>query len=470
MGSITVKHLAKGTLMDIALFWSIFVILGVTYFAVAMSASRALEPDESFFYGQRNFGFIALTLSLAATHIGGGMVLGTSEEAYRHGFNGIFYNLGVALGFIILGLLAFKIRKESFSTMVEIFSTKYGSKTLRCIASLMSILTLSGILVGQIIASRKLLDSLVGQYQWILIIFWLLVIIYTLFGGLRAVIATEIFQIIFVMSISSAMLAFYLKGHSLAFNPKDYVEELISTKFDRHFFSMRHGVLFFMPLFYAIIAQDLGQRVLSARSSLVASISCFLAGALVLVFSFIPVIVGLEARHLGLHVNVNSSVFLALFSKTEPFFYYLLICGVIAAISSTADAVLCAIGSNVIEDFGLNLEHSEKYIGIMFSRIAIFIIGIISLVIAYQVDDILGVLSLSYEISISCLLVPIFLGLLIKKPPKEAGLLAMIFGIIGFFIFWIYPLGIAKEFLSIISSALGFACGYGYSLWLKKTT
>src|SRR5262245_14750935 len=148
--------------MDIALFWSIFVILGVTYFAIAMGASRILEPNESFFYGERRFGIIPLSLSLAATHIGGGMVLGTSEEAYRAGFNGLVYSLGISAGFLALGLgLAKKIRDENSSTMVELFFTKYGSKVLRRIGSLMSIITLGGILVGQIIASRKLLDHLI---------------------------------------------------------------------------------------------------------------------------------------------------------------------------------------------------------------------------------------------------------------------------------------------------------------------
>ncbi len=262
------------------------------------------------------------------------------------------------------------------------------------------------------------------------------------------------------------MLFFYLKGRSLSFDPKIYFHQLLNTKFDEKFFSTRHGVLFFMPLFYVFIAQDLGQRILSARSSWVASISSFVAGLLVLGFSFMPIIVGLEARHLGMVVKNQGSVFLQVFSHSEPFFYYLLICGVIAAISSTADAVLCAIGSNVIEDFGLGAENNqaEKYIGIMFSRIAIFVIGIISLVIAYQVDDILWVLALSYEISISCLLVPVVFGLFLPKPRIEAALFAMIFGMLGFILFRIYPLGLAKEFLSIILSGVGFLIGYLFSL------
>ena len=442
--------------------------MGVTYFAIAMGASRTLEPDESFFYGQRSFGIIPLSLSLAATHIGGGMVLGTSEEAYRLGFNGMFYNLGVVAGFFLLGLIAYKFRKESFTTTVEIFSTKYGSKTLRALASLMSILTLSGILVGQIIASRKLLDALVGQHAWILVCFWLLVILYTLFGGLRAVIATEMFQIIFVITITALMLGFYIKGKPLAFEPKTYLHELFDTKFDDQFFSARHGVLFFMPIFYVFIAQDLGQRILSARSSLVASLSSFIAGLLVLGFSFMPIMVGLEARHLGIAIKDQGSVFLQVFSHAEPFFYYLLICGVIAAISSTADAVLCAIGSNVIEDFGLEAQiQAEKYVGIMLSRIVIFVIGITSLILAYQMDDILGVLALSYEISLSCLLVPVALGLFLPKPRMESALFAMIFGLLGFILLRIYPMA-GKEFLSIILSGIGFFIGYLYSLANKR--
>jgi solute:Na+ symporter, SSS family len=461
-------------MMDITLFWSLFVVLGITYFAIAMSASRNIVSDDEFFYGDRKFGVFPISLSLAAAHIGGGFFLGSAQEAYFFGLYGVFYNLGICAGFFILALgLANKLRRENIRTTAELFFTKYGSNFLRRIASLLSIITLGGILTGQIIASRKLLDSLVGQYHWVLIIFWLLVIIYTMIGGLKAIIATEIFQLFVIVLVFLCVCLMYFSANDLAFTISWNMFELftVDSLFEAPSYH-RYMSLFLTPFFYAFFAQDLGQRFFSTRTPKIASFSAFFAGIIILLFAFLPVLIGMQARFLGLEPHLKGSVIFSLFEKsTSPFFYYLLVCAVIAAISSTADAVLCAIGSNVVQDFFLASEklEMEKIVGVLLSRIIVLFIGITALFLAYHIDDILTVLLFSYEISISCVLVPIIFALILSNPRYPAALLAMTMGLVGFIVFRFYH-PIPKELLSIMFSLLGYFIGHFYDYIKEKKT
>jgi len=454
--------------VDIALFWSLFVILAITYFAIAMGASRNLDSDDDFFYGQRSFGLMAMTLSLAAIQIGGGVVLATGDQAYRFGFYGIAYSLGICAGFLVLALgFAYKLKRLNMKTVVEIFTIKYRSLMLRRLASFLSILTLGGILVSQIIASRKLVDAVAGKYHWILVVFWLFVIVYTMFGGLRAVVATQIFQIVLVLVVFLGMLAIYVWKRPLSFDlfHEPFKHFTSSSTFED--VSFRHlWALFLLPLFYALLSQDLGQRFFSSKTPVTASLAALFAGVLVLGFSVIPVMLGMEARHLGIEVELGHSAILTLLKqRLEPFFYYLVICAIIAAISSTADAVLCAIGSNVVEDFLLASTDGpiDQHLSVLISRVVTLLIGLVALLIAYQFNDVLGMLSFSYELSVSCLLVPIVIGLFAKRPKLEAGAAAMIAGLIGFFCFRLYPLPLVPaELLSVILSLVGFLIGHFY--------
>jgi len=454
--------------VDISLFWSLFVILAITYFAIAMGASRNLETDDDFFYGRRQFGVTALSLSLAAIQIGGGVVLATAEEAYRVGLYGITYSLGICGGFFVLALgIAYRLRRLNIRTIAEIFSLRYHSTALRRLASTMSILTLMGILISQIIASRILLDTVAGEYHWILILFWLLVIIYTMFGGLKAVIATEIFQIVLVVAVFLGILLIYSWKRPESFDLFWHPSKILAIHaMFAHPEPSRLWSLFLLPLFYTVLAQDLGQRFFSARTPTTALVSVLFALLIVLGFSCFPVIFGMEARQLGIEVAAGQSTMLVLLERTlEPFFYYLVVCAIIAAISSTADAILCAIGSNVVEDFLLVSSDGpvDKYLSILISRVVILFFGICALIMGYQFNDILGVLSLSYELSISCLLIPIIFGMFSKNPKMESAIASMIAGLLGFIVCrFSLPFFMPCELLSVLASLVGYCGGYFY--------
>ncbi len=455
--------------MDLTLFWSIFVLFGVSYFAVAMFASRRILTDDDYFLAGRQLGIWSITLTLIASQLGAGMMLGTTDEAFHYGIYGLLYNLGICLGFLLLGLgFAAKLRQFNISTTAELFQLKYDSVILRRLASILSVITLGGILAGQILASRKLIGTFTADHDWILTCFWLAVIFYTMFGGLKAAVATDIFQFFIILAVFGATAAFIWFGQkSYPISSLQDLSALQAQYFDleKLSWSKMTGFLL-MPICFSLIEQDLAQRFFSAKTKKIAIVSALLAGIFILCFSFVPLFFGIQAKILNLSLGYKASVLLSSvqFLAGDVLLCFV-ICALIAAIGSTADSLLCAIGSNIVYDFNLSTAQQTTYpYGIFISRGVTFVAGISALCAAYFFDSILGVITQSYEISVSCLFIPLLFCYLKKKVYKEAAVAAFVCGLFGFISFRLFPISMPREIATLILSLTGYIAGH---IWAK---
>lgn len=441
--------------MDFTLFFAIFSILGIVYFAVGVAASKDVHTKDDYFLGNRQFGLVSVTLTLIATQVGAGMLVGASDEAYAHGYYGLLYNLGMTIGFLLLGLgAASKMRGFEVTTTAELFEKLYGSRPLRQIASVLSIITLGGILAGQILASRKLIGSFYDNAEIFVLGFWCLVIIYTMFGGLKAVIATDILQVILIFVIFLGALSFIVDINDMTWLKT-------STEFTPIDSSRFYGFLL-MPILFAFIEQDLAQRFFSAKTKRVAMLSAFFSAAIIMAFSFIPVYLGMKAKILGITAGANqSSLLLIIQQQSNEWVLVFVVCALIAAISSTADSLLCAIGSNVVNDF------SKGGHGLGFSRILTLVVGAVSLIVAYSFDSVLGILTQSYELSVACLFIPIIACFMRIRFFSKAAAFSIAAGFLSFLLFRLIPPPIPREVMSLTLSLCGYILGY---LWcvLKK--
>src|SRR5690349_2969673 len=68
------------------------------------NTSKKMTVSEDYYLATKGLTFFPLLMTLIATQVGGGIILGATEEAYRFGWSIIFYPLGAALGLIVLGL------------------------------------------------------------------------------------------------------------------------------------------------------------------------------------------------------------------------------------------------------------------------------------------------------------------------------------------------------------------------------
>src|SRR5205823_1869419 len=129
----------------------ILALFMVVYSILGLNAARHVKNVADYFLAGRKLGILPVTFALLATQIGGGMLLGTAQDAYTIGLFGMVYNVGMVIGFLLLGTgIAGRMRALNVATTAELFETRYHSRTLKKCASLLSVLTLCGIFVSQI--------------------------------------------------------------------------------------------------------------------------------------------------------------------------------------------------------------------------------------------------------------------------------------------------------------------------------
>lgn len=445
--------------MNIHLFLAILAVFMLIYSILGFYASRHVKNVTDYFLAGRKLGVFSVTFALLATQIGGGMLLGTAQNSYSIGLFGIMYNLGMVIGFLLLGTgIAGRLRSLNVSTTAELFETRYKSRTLKKCASLLSILTLCGILVAQIVGSKELLASIGMEYEAVFLLFWCLLIFHTMLGGLQAVIIADTYQVIFILSIFVAILWYCMSLETVSFFAT-FVQMQKTTFSDAHVPYARLMATLIMPALFSLIEQDLAQRFFASRTRAVATISALCAGILLILFSLVPIYLGMKARFLGLAIAADSSPLMpAINALTNDFVLILATCGVIAAISSTADSLLCAISSNVAQDFDIS------WIGVKSklhqSKSITLTVGALALAASYIMPkNIIDLLVYSYALSVSCLFVPLIVAYYRTDVKKSAAYGAIIAGFSAFVGVYFWDTHLPKELVPLILSALGFVCG-----------
>ncbi len=437
--------------MNITYFVAVFSCLGLVYLALGLAAARNLKTKTDYYLAGKDLGFISLFATLIATQIGGGLVLGTAEEAYKTGLYGLVYGLGIAVGFLVLGAgFAAKLRKFEVATIAELFEKKFNSPALRKGASIASIISMSGILVGQVVASRRFMLGLGFDMEWLFLAFWAFIIAYTVLGGLKAVVVTDVFQVSFLVVVFAGLFFFSLGDFSIA--------SVAETQTQFEMPTMSFTGLFLLPLCFSLIEQDLAQRCFSARTPRIATLATIASGLFILLFSFIPVYFGIKAHSLGLDIPEGASPFVAVLShSTSEFVFVLVACGLLAAITSTADSLLCAVSSNVAQDFSLGFLGIKNPITL--SKVTTLVVGVLALVIAYRFDNVLEILLRSYELPVSCLFISFLYCCFSEHPNREGALVSFAAGLGSFLLFQVYTPPLPREVVSLALSFVGYQVG-----------
>src|SRR5579883_1573328 len=273
--------------MNLYLFIPMLFALQAIYWYLGRRASKNVDNKKEYFLAGKSVSFFPLMMTFLATQVGGGVVLGSAEEAFKYGWPVIFYPLGAALGLILLGLgIGRKLAAFPVSTVAQIFEVAYRSPTLKKIASILSIVSLFMVLVAQIIASSKFLASVGFTNTPLFIAFWSVVILYTVQGGLKAVISTDIAQAaVFAVVFLGCFGLVALADPGSSFHVPQIGEFASVT-------SKLSGWLL-MPLLFMAIEQDMAQRCFAGSSPKVVSKATIWAGIFTLIIGIVPIFFGM---------------------------------------------------------------------------------------------------------------------------------------------------------------------------------
>ena len=202
-------------------------LLGV--FFLAWLSSRVREKKEfigEYFLGSRNLGLWAFALTFAATSASGGSFMGFPSLIYTHGWVlALWIASYMVVPIVGMGLLGKRMnrlaRQSGAVTIPDIIKARFKSDAVGIIATLLILFFMFFYLLAQFKAGSKIMTTLlqdVPVYQstvaalgdaidglpWVggaepdyvlcLLVFAFSVIVYTAFGGFRAVVWTDIMQ------------------------------------------------------------------------------------------------------------------------------------------------------------------------------------------------------------------------------------------------------------------------------------
>lgn len=426
-----------------------FIVVLAISFVVGFIFSKTAKKSSDYFLGDRSLGWFLLMMTFVATQVGGGFILGTAEASYEHGFFGIFYSLGQALGFLALGLgFGAKLQSLKLTTASDLFEKYYGSPGLKKFAAALSILALTGILIAQAVALRKFMGSMGWNEEWIFLASWLVVILYTTQGGFLAVVWTDLLQASLMIAILVGAFCFTMcepNTPPLA-NAFSYAENQWAE------FSPKLLGLLVMPFLFMFIEQDMVQRCFAGKNQQAVTKGALCASFVLFALAIIPVYFGYVSRDSGIASSATSKFMEAISLSTNSFIFSFAACAVLLAVISTASSLLSAISSNIANDFG----------GLSRPRTITFLTGMVALGASHFSSNIFTWMIASYELAVGCLFIPLVSAVFLKERCKNlliAAKLSCFLGCIGFIEEKIFPHGTLGLFIPLILSGLGYAVG-----------
>ena len=205
--------LATTPLLSPGIAWALVVIFAVLWIALGVSWGRSGKGDaDDYMLAGRNIGLALSTATLMASWVTGNTTLLAPEFGYRNGLWGMFSYSLAGLGLILFAPLAIRIKQlmPRGRTSGDFIRLRYGRTAWWVFMVITAIYTL-GFLMTQAMGAGILLEALSGfDYRLGMVVVIGVSTIYTLYGGMRAVVGTDFIQSLLIMGllVVVAVLAF----------------------------------------------------------------------------------------------------------------------------------------------------------------------------------------------------------------------------------------------------------------------
>lgn len=426
-------------LAGVSIYMAAMLLLGV-YLRGRISTSL------DFINAGRNLGLPIATATLFATWFCGGTILGAAGAAYEEGLKATAADpFGAGAVLIIAGLLVMRpLRRMGMSTIVTFYEVRYN-KTVGLLASVAQMICYLGWLGAILVAFGLTMQMITGLSSTVSIILAAVVVmIYTVLGGMWAVAVTDFVQMIIL--VVGLLVIFPVTMSRLggwaaykAALPEGFLEVWPRGGDFRVWMSY---VALFLSLGLGCLPEEaLIQRGTSARTERVAVWASYLGGLLYLTIGLIPPFLGMAASLIvpGLE-DPEISVLLLAKELLHSVPLTIFLSGLLAAFMSSADSASLApasiLGDNVYRYFRPQAT-DENVLKVCRIMVPIFIA--VSGVVAVKVQAVYSLMVDAYTVLLVSLVVPLLGGLYWKRANVPGAAAAMVCGFGVWAYFYTFP-------------------------------
>lgn len=403
---------------------NIYVVIAfAAYLAVMMGIGvyyyKKTKSSDDYFIGGRSLNGWVAALSAQASDMSGWLLMGLPGSIYALGTGQIWLAVGLAIGTIVNWcLVTSRLRKYTIVannslTLPEFFENRYNDKTklLRVISSVFITIFFLVYTASSFSAGAKLFSAVFGiKYVTALIIGAAVILGYTFLGGFMAVCWTDFvqgFMMLVSLMVVPAVVVSMLGGAqetkailddiSVTFlNPLydgqekiGFVSVISQLGWALGYFGMPHILVRFMAI---KDEKEVKKSRVIGISWVVISLACAIFVGIVGRAYLKDTLVGANTENVFIQMIMN------VFSGNGIMIFIggVLLCGILAAIMSTADSQLLVTASSISEDIyknAINKKANDKSM-LLVSRISVFCVAVVAFIIALDPEStVMGLVS-----------------------------------------------------------------------------
>ena len=459
----------KGVLVAALIVYFLF-LMGIGYAATR----RRKQGVDDYYLGGRNLGPFMMIMTIAASWFSVAGFIGVPAFSYLAGPDFLVYgtwNILIALGMWYVGVRAWLIGKRfNYVTPTEMYADYFGGKLVPFLVTVTFLLAIIPQALVQLTGAGKAVLGLAGIPYWVGVLLFVAVVgLYTIFGGLRAVVWADVMQGTFMMVVGLFLpiaLIWHAGGIHQVFTTIQAQEPQVLT-FQHDYLSasisqyVQTGIGFLgMPYIF--------QRFFMARSPRVLGQSFVGAATIqVWIFATTSVIFGIAAHAVYTNSQLGGDADL-LVTKFFADYYPILGAIVVAAVFAHGNSVISAIMLTGSSIFSVDLykryfnpaasEHRIKRFGQGF--IVVYMVALVAAALMGAGGTLISILT-AVGFGLALQVVPAMMGPLFWPRITRAGAASgLIVGVLLAFFFqsvpslqpWgLYPGTIALPFNLIVT-------------------
>ncbi|MDA3626419.1 sodium:solute symporter [Saccharopolyspora oryzae] len=390
---------------------------------------RLARTKSDYLVAGRRLGWFMYSGTMSAIVLGGASTIGGIGLGYTHGISGAWLVLTIGLGILALhAFFARRLVKLRVYTVSEMLDLRYGGSStviagvvmwgytlMLTVTSTLSFATVFHVLFG--------VSSAVG-----IAIGGSIVVLYSVLGGMWSITLTDIAQFVIktigILLVLLPMALFAVGGFDGMAQrvPPDFFDLTSIGGATIVTYVLTYG-------FGLLIGQDIWQRVFTARTPRVATGGGLVSGVYCLVYGFAGALIGMAAKVLYPNLGSADDAFATIVSNLLPTGVRgLVLAAALSALMSTSSGALIACSTVTTTDVLGKLRGKSGEADLKTNRITTLVLGVLAIVVAMLVNDVVSALTVAYNILVGGLLVAILGGLVWKRGTRAGALTSMVVG------------------------------------------